>query len=79
MDGIAQAKAETADQLRRRKRREFVARIRWYIYLAYCRTLYRPLMRTIHRIGWCQMTPMPQIDAGPPRYWCQWCGMRGSR
>lgn len=38
--------------------------------------IYRPVMRLMHRLGWCY----PQgtlIDARS--VWCQWCGMRGDR
>lgn len=42
--------------------------------------VYRSLMRLIHKLGWCQMEAMPAIDPGErPRFWCQWCGMRGSK
>lgn len=43
-------------------------------------TIYRTLMRAIHRFGWCHMQAQPIIDYGErPRFWCHWCGMRGSK
>lgn len=46
----------------------------------YRRVFYRVVMRAIHAFGWCQMGAMPIIDPGErPRFWCQWCGMRGTK
>jgi hypothetical protein len=40
--------------------------------------IYRPVMRLMHRHGWCypQLSPMPD---NPSFVWCHWCGMRGDR
>ena len=57
---------------RRRKRREAVARVGWYLYLAYCRTLYRPHMRIIHHFGYHWFSVIPIDGSG----WCHWCGKR---
>lgn len=46
----------------------------------YRMVFYRAIMRIIHRFGWCKMDAQPIIDAGErQRYWCQWCGMRGTK
>jgi hypothetical protein len=37
--------------------------------------VYRPVMRLMHRMGWCHPEPVP-ADGG---VWCHWCGLRGSR
>ena len=38
--------------------------------------VYRPVMRVMHRWGWCY----PQSTLVEPRtVWCHWCGMRGSK
>jgi hypothetical protein len=38
--------------------------------------IYRPVMRFMHRLGWCWPTPSP-IEPG--YVWCHWCGMRGKK
>lgn len=38
--------------------------------------IYRPVMRIMHRFGWCWPTASP-IEPG--YVWCHWCGMRGKR
>lgn len=64
---------EMRRQDRKRARRQ-AARFR--IRLAFGATLYRPLMRVLHRLNCCWMEPMP---VEPGRAWCHWCGMRGRR
>lgn len=42
--------------------------------------IYRPLMRFIHALGYCDMQAMPRIEVNErPRFWCQWCGMHGTK
>lgn len=62
-----------------RKVRTAWKQIKWQTYLLYCRTLYRPHMRLIHRWGWHWYTHLPFIDGGTERLWCQWCGDRWVR
>lgn len=77
MNDQAQCQAEPEWARRRRKRRDAIRRVGFYLYCAYARTLYRPHMRLIHRLGWHWWTPVrihPQLD----HKWCQWCGERQS-
>jgi hypothetical protein len=39
--------------------------------------LYRPVMKVMHRLGWCY--PEPAAVEPGARVWCRWCGMRGRR
>jgi hypothetical protein len=36
--------------------------------------LYRPVMKIMHRLGWCYPTP---TAVEPGHVWCHWCGMHG--
>lgn len=38
--------------------------------------IYRPVMRVMHRLGWCYPQRTLVNETG---VWCHWCGMRGSR
>lgn len=70
----AQAQRDPRSPLRRKLDAAWKA-VRWQTYLLYCRTLYRPHMRLIHRFGWHWWTPVrihPQLNHD----WCQWCGER---
>jgi hypothetical protein len=38
--------------------------------------IYRPVMRLMHKHGWCFPISSPiELDY----VWCHWCGMRGNR
>lgn len=44
----------------------------------WCRTLYRPVMRLMHRFNLHYAPPSPMSPIyGERDHWCQWCGLRG--
>lgn len=47
---------------------------RWM--LAWNGRIYRPLMKVMHRFGWCYME---HCYTAPETHWCHWCGMRGRK
>ena len=74
-----------AEQLSNRQRASrFVRRLvypiqRWIFLYVWCRHLYRPTMRLLHRYN-LHYAPASPLS---PRYgvrdhWCQWCGLRGT-
>ena len=73
-EGQAVTQRDPRSSLRRRFDEAWAA-VKWHTYLLYCRTLYRPHMRLIHRFGWHWHTRLHPMG-GPPMRWCQWCGDR---
>lgn len=55
------------------------ARVRYWIYLnVWCRFLYRPVSRIMHRFHLHYAPPSELISQrGRRDHWCQWCGLRG--
>jgi hypothetical protein len=50
--------------------------VRWQTYLnVYCRFIYWPHMRLLHRHGRHWFTHLRPMG-GPEQEWCQWCGER---
>lgn len=74
--------AEQLSNWQRRSRcvQRLVGRLRYWIFLnVWCRHLYRPTMRLLHRYN-LHYAPASPLS---PRYgkrdhWCQWCGLRGN-
>jgi hypothetical protein len=57
-----------------------VGRIRYWMFLnVWCRHLYRPTMRVMHRFNLHYAPPSPMNPRfGEQHHWCQWCGLRGT-
>ena len=71
MEHPCAAERELTPQAQRREKvSKAVQEVRWQLYLLYCRTLYRPHMRLIHRFGWhwYRTRPMDGLRR------CDWCG-----
>lgn len=55
-------------------------RIQMWLYLhVWCRHLYRPTMKVMHRFNLHYAPPNGLPDEpGKKNHWCQWCGLRGT-
>jgi hypothetical protein len=65
----------------RSKYRDGINKIKMWMFLnIWCRYLYQPITKTMHKIGICYMSPSPMNPKyGKQNYWCQWCGIRGTK
>lgn len=51
---------------------------RWLFLNIWCRYLYRPTMRLLHRFNLHYAPPTPMtLHKEERHHWCQWCGLRG--
>jgi hypothetical protein len=74
MNDCGQAQAEKRSILRRACSVAWTE-VKWRTYLLYCRTLYRPHMRLLHRFGKHWHKKLHPLG-GPEMHWCEWCGDR---
>lgn len=74
MHACGQERQDPRSRLRRRLGAAW-GRVKFQTYLLYCRTLYRPHMRWLHRRGKHWHTKLHPMG-GPEMHWCQWCGDR---
>ncbi len=54
-------------------------RVRYWFFLnVWCRYLYRPAMRILHRFNLHYAPPtIMSAKYGHRNHWCEWCGLRG--
>jgi hypothetical protein len=74
--------APTPLKRKRHPLRKFIGCCRCWMYLnIWCRHLYRPTMRIMHKMN-LHHAPPSQITnderRGERNHWCQWCGLRGT-
>lgn len=71
---------QAAGQYRPHRIRVLWSKFKQALFLRiWCRHLYRPVTRLMHRFN-LHYAPRSPMDAqyGEQHHWCQWCGLRGT-